>query len=88
MMQKEDFAGPVNLGNPSEISINELANEIIKIVGSSSKIIYTELPQDDPKQRCPDISIAKEKLKWEPKFQRLNGLKKTIKFFDNLLKVT
>ena len=86
MMESKDFAGPVNLGNPVEISVKQLAEEIIELTGSSSKIIFKKLPQDDPKQRCPDISIAKDKLSWTPKINRDIGLKKTIRYFDTLLK--
>ena len=86
MMNKEKFPGPVNLGNPVEISMNDLANEIIELVGSKSKIVYEDLPTDDPKQRCPDISIAQEKLGWQPKFDRIEGLKKTINYFESILK--
>ena len=85
MMESRDFAGPVNLGNPVEISVKQLAEEIIELTGSSSKIIFKKLPQDDPKQRCPDISIAKDKLSWIPKINRNIGLKKTIRYFDLLL---
>jgi len=85
MMKKNNFAGPVNLGNPSEVTIRDLADEIIELTGSSSKIIFKDLPRDDPKQRCPDISVAKKKLKWNPKFERITGLKKTIEYFDQLL---
>ena len=86
MMKRENFPGPVNLGNPSEISINNLAKEIIDLTGSKSKIINKKLPTDDPKQRCPDIEIARKELKWEPSFDRETGLKKTIRYFDMLLK--
>ena len=86
MMELDDFSGPVNLGNPSEISILDLANEIIDLTGSNSKIIYEDLPTDDPQMRCPDISLAKKKLGWLPKFDRKNGLEKTIEYFDSLLK--
>ena len=85
MMESRDFAGPVNLGNPVEITVKQLAEEIIELTGSSSKIIFKKLPQDDPKQRCPDISIAKDKLSWAPKINRNIGLKKTIRYFDSLL---
>lgn len=86
MMNKEKFKGPVNLGNPLEISVSELAKEIVKLTKSSSKLIFTELPVDDPKQRCPDISLAKEKLDWYPKISRVEGLKKTIDYFKQALK--
>ena len=85
MMESRDFAGPVNLGNPVEITVKQLAEEIIELTGSSSKIIFKKLPQDDPKQRCPDISIANDKLSWTPKINRNIGLKKTIRYFDLLL---
>tara|TARA_B100000287_G_scaffold214499_1_gene202402 strand:- start:610 stop:1026 length:417 start_codon:yes stop_codon:yes gene_type:complete len=84
-MEKKNFSGPVNLGNPVEISIIQLAKEIIEMVGSKSKIINKELPVDDPKQRCPDIKLAKKELRWNPKFQREEGLKKTIEYFEKLL---
>ena len=84
-MEKKNFPGPVNLGNPVEISIMQLAEEITEMVGSKSKIINKELPTDDPKQRCPDIELAKKELGWNPKFQRKDGLKKTIEYFDKLL---
>ncbi|MCG2755791.1 MAG: SDR family oxidoreductase [Desulfobacteraceae bacterium] len=80
-----DFTGPVNLGNPDEFTILELAQKIIKITGSKSKIIFKPLPQDDPMQRRPDISLAKEKLKWQPVVKLDEGLKKTIKYFDEIL---
>ena len=86
MMKYEQFSGPLNLGNPSEISILELAREIIDLTGSKSKIIYKDLPMDDPQMRCPDISLAKKKLDWTPEFDRKTGLNKTIKYFDALMK--
>ncbi len=86
MMDKKKFPGPLNLGNPVEISILKLAKEIIELIGSKSKIINKKLPVDDPKQRCPDINQAKKELGWVPKFKREEGLKKTIEFFDTLLK--
>jgi dTDP-glucose 4,6-dehydratase len=75
------YSGPVNIGNPSEISIKQFAEEIIALTDSSSKIIYQPLPQDDPKQRCPDISLAKSLLGWEPKVPRSQGLKQTLEYF-------
>ena len=86
MMDVENFAGPVNLGNPSEITILELAKEVIELTGSRSKVIYNKLPKDDPQMRCPDISLAKKKLNWKPNFDRISGLKKTIEYFEFLLK--
>lgn len=76
---------PVNLGNPTELSINEFAKVILKLTGSKSKITYKPLPQDDPKQRCPDITIAKQKLKWSPKVPLEEGLKKTIEYFSKCI---
>jgi UDP-glucuronate decarboxylase len=81
------FLGPVNIGNPNEFTMLELAQEIIALTNSSSKIIHLALPQDDPKQRQPDISLAKEKLNgWEPKTQLREGLQTTIAYFEALLK--
>jgi len=86
MMNCEDFVGPVNLGNPGEFTILELAENVIRLTGSKSKIIYQDLPQDDPLQRQPDITLAKEKLGWEPKIPLEEGLKKTIAYFEKVLK--
>ncbi len=86
MNSPDDFTGPVNLGNPAEFSILELAEKIIQLTGSKSRICFKELPADDPKQRQPDISLAKEKLNWEPSVRMEDGLKKTINYFENLLK--
>ena len=86
MIEKDNFSGPINLGNPSEISIKQLASEIIEITGSKSKLIYKDLPIDDPQQRCPDISLAKKELNWKPKYDRSQGLKKTIEYFENILR--
>ena len=86
MMELENFSGPINLGNPSEISILDLASEIIDLTGSNSKIMYEDLPIDDPQMRCPDISFCLLYTSPSPKFDRKTGLKKTIKYFDSLLK--
>mgnify|MGYP001413066502 CR=1 FL=1 len=86
MMELENFSGPINLGNPSEISIIDLASEIIDLTGSKSKIVNHKMPEDDPKQRCPDIKLAKKQLNWIPKFERNEGLRKTISYFENLLR--
>lgn len=80
------FAGPVNLGNPNERTILDFAKLIIEMTGSKSKIIYKDLPSDDPMQRKPDITLAKEKLNWQPKTDIKVGLEKTIKYFDAKLK--
>ena len=85
MMNKDDFPGPVNLGNPNEFTILELAEKVIKLTNSNSKIIFTPLPQDDPMQRQPDISLAKEKLNWEPEIDLEEGLKRTIKYFKDVI---
>ncbi|MEM0940259.1 MAG: UDP-glucuronic acid decarboxylase family protein [Bacteroidota bacterium] len=77
-----NYTHPVNIGNPQEITIKEFGEEIIKITGSKSKLIYKELPKDDPKQRKPDISLAKEVLGWVPKYSRIEGLKLTLEFFQ------
>ena len=75
-------AGPINIGNPKELKVNEFANVILKLTGSRSKIAYKPLPQDDPKQRMPDISKAKKELDWEPKVGLEEGIKKTIEWFS------
>jgi len=85
MMDCENFIGPVNLGNPGEFTIKELAQKVLRLTGSNSKIIYKELPNDDPRQRRPDISLAKEKLQWEPTVQLENGLEKTINYFKTII---
>lgn len=87
MNTKDGFIGPVNIGNPHEFTILELANKIIELTNSKSKIVYIPLPNDDPSQRRPDITLAKKELNgWEPKIQLEEGLKKTITYFDKLLK--
>ncbi|MCP4295697.1 MAG: SDR family oxidoreductase [Proteobacteria bacterium] len=85
MMEKDDFIGPVNIGNPDEFTILELAQKIIAKTGSKSKLIFQELPQDDPLQRQPDISLAKEQLQWEPDVKLESGLDRTIDFFKKQL---
>lgn len=79
-----DYVYPVNVGNPEEITIKQFGEEIIRLTGTSQKIIYKELPQDDPKQRRPDIKKARELLGWEPKVNRAEGLKRTLAFFKSL----
>jgi UDP-glucuronate decarboxylase len=86
MNSQDDFTGPVNLGNPEEYRIIDLAKKIIDLTGSRSKIVFKPLPQDDPKRRRPDITLAKEKLGWEPKTPLEEGLKKTIAYFEELLR--
>lgn len=87
MNSRDGFTGPVNIGNPNEFTMLELAKEVIDLTGTNSKIIYLPLPQDDPMQRKPDISLAYKELNgWEPKTQLKEGLQHTISYFDNLLK--
>ena len=81
METEDDFTGPVNLGNPNEFSIQELAKKIIAMTGSSSKIVFKSLPNDDPKQRQPDITLAKKKLGWEPTIELEDGLSRMIEYF-------
>jgi UDP-glucuronate decarboxylase len=85
MGTSHDVTGPVNIGNPDEFSILELASTVISLTGSSSKIIHKPLPQDDPRQRRPDISMADKELSWAPKTKLKEGLVQTIAYFDNLL---
>jgi len=84
MATPENFTGPVNIGNPGEFTILELAEKILKLIGGKSKIIFKALPQDDPKQRRPDISLARDALSWEPKIDLDAGLEKTISYFRAL----
>jgi UDP-glucuronate decarboxylase len=84
MASDEDFTGPVNLGNPHECTILELAETVIAMTGSRSKIVFEPLPSDDPAQRCPDISLAKAMLDWQPKVPLEEGLQKTIEYFERL----
>ncbi len=87
MNSKKSFIGPVNVGNPIEFTIKELAEKILEMIPESkSKIVYKDLPQDDPKQRKPDIRLAKKELNWEPKVELEEGLIKTIKYFKNVVK--
>ncbi len=85
MDTEESFTGPVNLGNPGEFTIRELAEKIIRLTGSRSGIVYLPLPGDDPRQRKPDITLAREKLGWEPTIHLEEGLKKTIAYFEDIL---
>ena len=85
MATPADFTGPINLGNPHEFSIAQLAEKVVALTGSKSTIEYKKLPSDDPTQRRPDISLARQQLKWEPRTQLDEGLKKTIEYFDGLL---
>ena len=86
MMNSDDsITGPINLGNPQEFTILDLAKKVIELTGSRSKIVFKPLPQDDPMQRKPVIDLAREKLGWQPKIALEEGLKKTIEYFDKLL---
>ena len=86
MQSGDDFTGPVNLGNPVEFTMIELAEQVKELTNSNSEIIYEPLPEDDPRQRQPDITLAREKLDWEPKVPLREGLEKTIAYFSELLK--
>jgi UDP-glucuronate decarboxylase len=81
----DDITGPVNLGNPHEVSVSELADRVIRLTGSRSRIVHHELPQDDPLQRCPDITLARSTLSWEPRVALDDGLTRTIAYFDRML---
>jgi UDP-glucuronate decarboxylase len=85
MNTEEDFTGPVNLGNPSEFTMVELAEKVLRLTSSKSKMVFKPLPQDDPKQRKPDISLAKAKLNWQPKMTLDDGLKLTVDYFKATL---
>jgi len=85
MNTEKGFTGPINLGNPAEFTISELAEKVIGLVGSKGKIVFKPLPEDDPRQRKPDISLAKGKLDWEPKVNLEDGLKETIAYFKRTL---
>jgi dTDP-glucose 4,6-dehydratase len=84
-LMESDYFMPVNIGNPDEVTMLQLAQEIRELCGSKSKIIHTPLPPDDPKQRCPDISLAKRLLGWEPRIARQDGLKRTVAFYRKKL---
>lgn len=87
MNSREEFTGPVNIGNPDEFTIKELADIIIELAESRSKIVYKPLPSDDPTRRKPLIDLARSELKWEPRVNLIDGLKRTIEYFSNHLKV-
>lgn len=82
LQENDHTVGPVNLGNPRELTIREVANKIIEVTRSKSKLIFAPLPSDDPERRCPDISLAKQALKWQPKVSLEDGLKQTIEYFQ------
>lgn len=85
MNSREEFTGPVNIGNPNEFTITELARMVIRLTGSRSKLIYESLPTDDPTQRQPNIDLARKELSWEPKIPLEEGLKKTIEYFKTMV---
>jgi UDP-glucuronate decarboxylase len=86
MMNQDKVVGPVNLGNPGEFTIRELAEKVIAETKSKSKLVFQPLPSDDPKQRRPDITVAKKHLGWEPQIKLDKGLKSTVAYFRGLLK--
>ncbi len=85
MNSPDDVTGPVNIGNPDEFTILELAQQVIHLTGSKSEIALQPLPQDDPQQRRPDITVAKQKLDWNPKLKLEDGLQKTIEYFKQFV---
>ena len=87
MNSREGFTGPVNIGNPGEFTMLELAQLVIKLAGSSSKIVYKELPQDDPMQRRPMIDLAEKELGWKPTIDLEEGLRRTIEYFRGQLRI-
>jgi UDP-glucuronate decarboxylase len=80
----DEFIGPVNLGNPTEFSMKQLADMVIELAGSKSKVVFRPMPEDDPRQRQPDITLARQHLKWEPTIQLRDGLQKTINYFKSI----
>ena len=85
MKTADAFTGPVNVGNPGEFTILELAQEVIRLSGSSSELVFRALPADDPKQRCPDIELARTELGWTPTVQLRDGLMRTIEYFKTIV---
>ena len=83
-MNQEEVVGPINMGNPGEYTIKELAELVIEITGSKSQLVYRPLPQDDPTRRQPDITLAKKHFDWEPKIALREGLEKTIDWFKTI----
>jgi UDP-glucuronate decarboxylase len=87
MKSRDDLIGPINLGNPEEFTMLDLATAVIDLTGSRSKVVHRPLPEDDPRQRRPDISKAQQMLNWGPQTSLMEGLKKTIPYFEGLLKL-
>jgi UDP-glucuronate decarboxylase len=85
MNNDQNFIGPVNIGNPTEFTMLQLAQSVIRLTGSNSQLVYQPLPSDDPRQRQPDIALARDKLKWQPTIALDDGLKSTIDYFRTLL---
>jgi UDP-glucuronate decarboxylase len=85
MATGDEFTGPMNIGNPHEIPVRELAERVIRLTGSRSSIVFKPLPQDDPTQRCPDITLARRVLGWEPNVELDDGLTRTIGYFERML---
>ena len=85
MNSRKDLIGPINIGNPAEYQIIEIAETILKLVGGQSKVRFMPLPADDPRQRCPDISLARRELNWEPTVQLEDGLTETINYFKQMI---
>ena len=85
LMNTDNFTGPVNIGNPNEFTIKELADLVVELTGNKSGLIFKDLPQDDPQKRKPDISLAREVLNWEPQKQLKEGLRSTIDYFKSVL---
>jgi UDP-glucuronate decarboxylase len=85
MNSRDGFTGPVNIGNPTEFTMIELANLVIQLTNSKSKLSFRPLPQDDPLQRRPTIELAQKELGWNPKIQLVEGLTNTIKYFDSII---
>jgi len=88
MKSPKEICGPINMGNPEEFTIKELAETVLRMVGGKSKLIYKSLPQDDPRQRQPDISLAKATLNWNPQIKLAEGLEKTIKYFEQVVSIS
>jgi UDP-glucuronate decarboxylase len=85
MATPDSVSGPINLGNPHEIPVIELATRVIDLTGSRSRLVHRPLPADDPTQRCPDITLAKQVLDWQPKVALDDGLRRTIAYFEGVL---
>jgi UDP-glucuronate decarboxylase len=85
MATDDSFTGPINIGNPHEIPVRELAERVVRLTGSASRTVFKPLPQDDPTQRCPDIALARRILGWEPSVTLDDGLSRTIGYFQRLL---